>query len=303
MPLRKDIWRPAIVEARFEDIIARGAVEGLACHWLPPIGSFQFLADPFGLWRDGRLHVFVETYDYRVRIGTIEVLTYDAGFRLLSREPALSEPWHLSYPQVWEAEGETWMLPEAHRSGGLTLYRAVDFPTRWEPAHRLALDHVAVDATPLWHDGLWWLFYTSATRDPDKMGALHISYAERLAGPWHPHPLNPVRLDKGSARPGGTARVIDGMVVLPVQDCSDTYGGAMRALRFSVLTPDRAEMAAGDRITAAPSFAPYVEGFHTMAAAGDVTLIDVKRTELSAHGLAIEIARHTRKNVRRLLRT
>ena len=300
MPLRKDIWRPAIVRASFEQILAAGSLEGLDRVWLPPMGSFRFLADPFGLWRDGRLHVFVETYDYRVRIGTIEVLTYDSELNLLARSPALTEPWHLSYPQLIGADGETWMLPEAHRSGALTLYRAVDFPTRWEAAHRIALDHVPVDATPLWHDGRWWLFYTSASREPDKMQALHIAFADRLAGPWYPHPLNPVRVDVSSARPGGTARLVGGRPVLPVQDCSRTYGGAIRALTFEVLTPDRVEMETGPQITAPASCAPFVEGLHTLAAAGDVTLVDMKRTELSLQGLAIQANREVKKVLGRL---
>ena len=300
MGLRKDIWRPAIVEAPLADIVARGTLEGLSVHWLPPMGSFRFLADPFGLWRDGLLHVFVETYDYRVRVGAIEVLTYSPGFELIARAPALAEPWHLSYPLIVEDEGETWMLPEAHRSNGLTLYRAVEFPGRWEAACRIGLDHVPVDATPLFHDGLWWLFYTSASREPDKMAALHVAFAERLRGPWTPHPGNPVRLDRASARPGGTARVIDGQVMLPVQDCARTYGGAIRPLWFDRLDTRTVEMTAGPPIGIPKGFAPFTEGLHTLAAAGPVTLIDAKRTELSLHGLSIEALREGRKLVRRV---
>ena len=298
MALRKDIWRPAIVMATAAEIIARGSIEGLPLHWLPPMGSFQFLADPFGLWRDGRLYVFVETYDYRVRIGAIEVLVYDAALTLVDRRPVLNEPWHLSYPLVFEAEGETWMLPEAHRSNRLTLYRSVDFPTRWEPAHVIALDHVAVDATPLFHDRRWWLFYTSADREPDKMRALHVAYADRLAGPWTPHPQNPVRVDIASARPGGLPVVVDGRIVLPVQDCSRTYGGAIRPLTITI-TPDRFAAEMSTPLIAPASAAPFVEGLHTLAAAGPVTLVDMKRTELSLHGLAIEATRELKKLGRR----
>ena len=93
--------------------------------------------------------------------------------------------------------------------------------------------------------------------------------------------------------------MIDGQVVLPVQDCSETYGGAIRPLRFSVLTPDRVEAAAGAPITAPSGFAPFIEGLHTLSAAGDVTLIDVKRTELSALGLSIELVREARKLIGR----
>ena len=300
MGLRKDIWRPAIVRAPIEEIIRRGSLQGLPIQWLPSMGSFQFLADPFAIWRDDRLYLFVEAYDYRVRIGTIEVLIYDANLRRIGRECVLKQPWHLSYPYVFEAEGATWMLPEAHRSKALTLYRAVDFPTRWEPAHVIELDHVAVDATPLFHDGLWWLFYTSASREADKMSALHVAWAEKLEGPWRPHTGNPVHVDIASARPGGTPIILDGNIVLPVQDCSATYGGAIRPLTIARLTPDIFEAHAGGRLVPPPCYAPYVEGLHTLSAAGDLTLIDVKRTELSAHGLSIEIRREMGKLVRRL---
>lgn len=295
MGLRKDIWRPAIVGAPIADIVARGGIEGLPFTWLPEIGSFRFIADPFGLWRDGRLYVFVETYDYRVRVGEIEVLVYDADLKPIERRPVLREPWHLSYPVVFEAEGETWLLPEAHRSKRLTLYRCVQWPDRWQAAHTIALDAVPVDASPLWHEGRWWLFYTGATREADKMSALHVAWAERLAGPWTPHPLNPVRVDVTSSRPGGTPFVQDGAVVLPVQDCARTYGGAIRALRITKLTDTEFEAEAGPAMIAPADCAPFVEGLHTLAAAGDVTLVDMKRTELSLHGLSIEASRELRK--------
>lgn len=294
MPLRKDIWRPAIARAPIEDILVHGLGK-VDLHWLPPMGSFRFLADPFGLWRDGHLYVFVETYDYRVRIGAIEVLVYGGDLNLRHRETVLSELWHLSYPIVFEAEGETWMLPEAHRSRRLTLYRAIEFPTRWERAHVIDLDHVAVDATPIFHDGRWWLFYTSADRERDKMSALHVAFADRLIGAWTPHALNPVRWDLAGARPGGTAVAIDGGIVLPVQDCTRTYGGAIRPLRIHSLTPDNFEAELGDQLLPPNGATPFVEGLHTLSAAGPVTLVDMKRTELSLLGLSIQARREAKK--------
>lgn len=302
MPLRKDIWRPAIVAAPIADIVRRGSLDGLPLTWLPPMESFRFLADPFGLWRDGRLHVFVETYDYRVRVGSIEALVYDADLRLLDRRPALVEDWHLSYPYVFEAEGATWMLPEAHRSGRLTLYRATEFPWRWEAARVIALDAVAVDATPFRHEDRWWLLYTPATTSAAKVSALHAAFADRIDGPWHPHPGNPIRIDAAGARPGGTPFVDAGRLIVPVQDCSRTYGGAIRPLVVDRLDPTHFAATLGPRLTSPGSAAPFVEGLHTLAAAGAVTLVDVKRTVLSPHGLFIEARREVGKLRRRLSR-
>lgn len=280
-------------------LLAPGALRDHAVTWLPQEGSLRFLADPFGVWRDGLLHLFVEAYDYRDRRGVIEVLTLDAAFAVAGRRPALSEPWHLSYPFIIETGGETFMLPEAHKSGRLTLYRADRFPDRWSAAGSIELDHVPIDATPLFHEGLWWLFYTPATTRQAKVGALHLAYAERLAGPWTPHPGNPVRRDPSSSRPGGTPILVGGEWVLPMQDCTRTYGGAIRALHIHQLSPDRFEATAGEAIAPPAAFAPYVKGLHTLAAAGEVTLVDAKRLHLSPATLALDLRKRLGKARRR----
>jgi len=291
----KDMWRVGLVRAPLDALLPAGALAEQTVTWLPDAGPQRFYADPFGVWRDDKFHVFVEVYDYRDRVGAIEVMTFDREFQLLDHQPALKEPWHLSYPFIIETDGETYMLPEAHKSGKLTLYRAEDFPTKWTPVQTIELDQVAIDATPIFHDGLWWLFYTPATTKADKVSALHVAYADTLTGPWTPHAGNPVRHDPSSSRPGGAPVIIDGAIVLPTQDCRKTYGGAMRALRITTLTPDRFEATADETITAPASFGRYVDGFHTLSAAGPVTLIDAKRFEVSPATLALDALREWRK--------
>jgi hypothetical protein len=297
MRLTKDIWHPLIVPLPLAEIVRRGTLEGLPLHWAPGLERLHFRADPFGYWRDGLLYVFVEAFDYRHPIGTIDVLVFDAGYRFVERRAVLREPWHLSYPVVFDGEGETWLMPEANQSGRLTLYRARAFPDHWEPALTITVDPAPVDATPLWHDGRWWLFYTSTAGGQDGVSALHIAFADRLAGPWTAHPANPVRVDRASARPGGTAVVIDGRIVLPVQDCSRTYGGAIRLLEIETLDPGRFVARPGARLFAPGAAAPFGAGLHTLSAAGPVTLIDVKRQIFSAEALMLR----PRRELRRLL--
>lgn len=293
MGIGKDIWRVGVVRAP-ASAIAAGGLDGHAVAWLDLARPFTFLADPFGLWRDGRLHLFAEAYDYRTRRGVIDRLELDGDFRLTGRRTVLAEPWHLSYPFVFEAEGETWMLPEAHRSGALTLYRAAAFPDRWEPVGRFALDTPAIDATPFRHDGLWWLAYSPDGSQAEKQGRLHLAFAERLTGPWTPHPGNPVRIDRTSSRPGGAPLRLDGALHLPVQDCSRTYGGAIRLLRIDALTPERFAAEAGPAIGPPAAAGPYGDGLHTHAACGPVTQIDVKRIDRSPAGIWIDVRRRLR---------
>ena len=295
MPLQKDIWRVGLVRAPMAELLAPGALAHHAVQWLPDEGSLRFLADPFGVWRDGRLYVFAEVYDYRDRVGAIDLLVFDADLKLIERRSVLKEPWHLSYPFIIQADGETYMLPEAHKSGRLTLYRAEAFPDDWRPVATIDLDHVAIDATPIRHEGRWWLFYTPATTRAEKVSALHLAYADSLTGPWTPHAGNPVQFDASSSRPGGTPILVDGKIVLPMQDCRRSYGGAMRMVTVTTLTPDRFEAEAGEVIAAPASFAPYTDGFHTLSAAGGVTLVDAKQLHISARSLVLDATRVLRR--------
>jgi hypothetical protein len=245
----------------------------------------RYLADPFGLWREGSLYVFTEHFDYRDAIGRIAVSEYDAALRLIQQAIVLREPWHLSYPFVFEADGETWLLPESFQSGGLWLYRSAAFPHRWERAARIELADIPLDPTPF-HDGeRWWLFYTPAYPRTARLTTLCAAYADRIEGPWHTYAGNPFFEDKLGARPGGTPFRRDIAVHLPVQECSGTYGSAVRVLRIDRLQPDGITAALTDTFTAPSAAAPFTSGCHTFSGAGPFTLIDVKRSRISPLGL------------------
>lgn len=290
MPRRKDIWRPAIVDRPMTEILAQG-LAGAAIRWFPQEPAFTFLADPFGIEVDGVGYVFAEAYDYRTRHGVIDVFTLGPDGAVSERARCLQEAWHLSYPQVFAAEGAIWMLPEAHRSGRLTLYRAARFPLEWVAEREIALDCVPVDATILHHQGTWWLFYSPATTKQTRMGHLHVAFADALSGPWHPHPGNPVRIDPASSRPGGTPIVAGGQILLPVQDCTRTYGGALRTLTIATLDKTAFVATAGPALRPRADFAPYDAGLHTMSAFGSQTLIDAKRIDRSLAGMMLDLKR------------
>jgi len=296
MQLKKDIWRCAIVPAPMEEVLARGSLAEWPLTWVPGSGNLRYHADPFGIWRDGQLHVFTEFFDYRDASGRIRVTVFDGALEVVEQAEVLRENWHLSYPFVFEANGETWMLPEAFQSGGLWLYRAIEFPHRWERARRIVLDEIPLDASPV-HDGArWWLFYAPAFPEAHRLTHLCAAWADTIEGPWIRHPANPILAEANGARPGGTPIWRDGLLHLPVQDCRGTYGAALRVLRFDVLTPDRVLAVEAATIRAPATARPYLDGCHTLASAGDVTLIDVKKTRFSPRGLAMRPLRDLRRS-------
>lgn len=214
----------------------------------------------------------------------IEALVYDGQYNLVECGTALTRPWHLSYPYVFRADGDVWMLPEARQSGQLTLYRARELPGKWEEAATIPIDPGAVDATPVFHDGRWWLFYGRGGRNAPGLMDLNVAYSDRLTGPWTTHAANPVRRGM-SSRPAGTPQVDrDGRIDLPLQDSTTTYGGSVRRLSISRLDPRHFEAEEFDWLAPTPALAPYVDGLHTLSIAGDVALIDCKRIDRSLGG-------------------
>jgi hypothetical protein len=141
--------------------------------------------------------------------------------------PVLEEPWHLSYPQIFERDGAIWMLPEASGGKRLVLYRATGFPDRWQ-AEATLLDGVELsDATLLDFGGRLWLFATNRDGFGSTSDTLVVFSAPALTGPWTPHPMNPVLIDRRSARPGGGFVRRDNRLFLPVQDGTLGYGGGL----------------------------------------------------------------------------
>lgn len=297
-----DFWQVGIVPLPIEGLdAARLQAARDRITWLPDAGRWRYLADPFGLQRGDALHVFVEAFDYhtkRAHIERHELALADMGWRGSRR--VLERPFHLSFPQVFEHEGETWMVPESYQAREIALYRAVDDTLdHWERECALLPGLPGADAALIEHEGRWWMFYTLVGAGARDQRELHVAHAPQLAGPWSPLDFNPVRVDRQGARPAGRPFVgAGGVMTLPVQDSSGGYGSATRLLRFPVLTPQRVEIEAGaERLTGDLVSASHTAGLHTLSGCGGFTLIDVKRLDHSRVRHWLDMKRRVRRLV------
>ena len=96
-----------------------------------------FVADPFLLRRDGRWHLFCEVLNRESGRGEIALATSGGGRSWSYERVVLREPFHLSFPHVFSSGDDVFLLPETLNAGALRLYRAIDFPDRWELAGEL----------------------------------------------------------------------------------------------------------------------------------------------------------------------
>lgn len=222
----------------------------------------RFYADPFVAERGGRSYLFFEEFVFAKRKGVISFIEFDEqGFK---GKPSvvLEMEHHLSYPFLFEWEGQTYMLPESRDSGRIELFRAVDFPSRWEFAGCLLKDVWAVDATIFEHEGHFWMFAGGVKKNGKINSELFLYYADSPLGPWLPHPSNPVIADASRARPAGQIFTHEGALIRPGQDCSRSYGGAIVLNRIDVLSPTQYEETPFR--TLGPEWFPAAIGTHTL---------------------------------------
>ena len=109
----------------------------------------HFYADPFPISRQGRDYLFFEDLDHKTQKGIISMVAFDEAGRPGPAVPVLEEPWHLSYPFLIERGRELFMIPESSANRDIALYRAVEFPLKWQ-RHAVLVEGVeAAGRTPV----------------------------------------------------------------------------------------------------------------------------------------------------------
>ena len=280
-------WNVGIVDRPIHTFLSGEALSRVK--WLPKLRAREFVADPFGVVLDGKLTILCEHFDYATGLGRLIAIDPEQPEARTLMKIGPQPPVHLSYPYVMELDGELLCIPESVKAREVALYRCERFPDQWRRVATLIANMDLVDVTVFRHEERWWL----AGSDAGPAGAsseLHLWYAERLTGPWHPHLSNPVKIDVCSARPGGTMFRHEDALYRPAQDCSTCYGRRVVINRIVKLSPTEYEEEFVQAVEPAQD-GPYRAGLHTLSAVGNLTLIDSKRSVFAKEELPRAIGR------------
>jgi hypothetical protein len=279
-----DKWMSALHHERWELAYQHGAgdrlVPGTFQNLIPPMD--RYWADPFPVQVGNDYYIFHEELLYSTGKGSIVLTVVDDKGGIAQPIPILERDYHLSYPFVFQWDGDWFMIPETASHHQVELYHCVNFPSQWRLERVLLSGLNAFDPTLAFLSGRWWLFANIPAYGAGIHDELHVFYAGSPVGPWTPHRNNPIKSDVRSARPAGRIFEKDGQFYRPAQDCSERYGSAVSINRILQVDPDVYEEVEVDRII--PDWSPSVVGMHTLNRAGDMTVIDcfVKRRRLGA---------------------
>jgi hypothetical protein len=187
------------------------------------------VADPFAIFRDEAWYLFFELFQ---RGSDVACIGASKSTDLKTWDPigiVLQPGHHLSYPFVFEHDGQIYMMPESKSVRRVDIYRAVEFPYRWE-FEKTILRGRLMDCSMVQHNGRFWIFAGWRSH------GLKLFHATHPLGPWKSHCLPFIRAySKSSSRPGGRPVHVNNQLVRFSQDNVVCYGHQLRAWQVTCM--------------------------------------------------------------------
>ena len=236
----------------------------------------HFLADPFVISENDKHYCFVEDYDLSLSRGCISLYELNKTKTICHGE-VIKEPFHMSYPYVFEYQSKFYMVPETCENRDIRLYEAEEFPHKWRFSKTIFTDISATDTTIFEVNGLWWLFTNIDPRNSgDHDSELFIFFSDNpLSDQWTPHPKNPVICNSLTARMGGILFENDSIYRVSQRQGFDTYGQASNINKIIHLSP--ADYMEELQLTIEPNFFKNIKGTHHLHSNQQVTVFDFKK--------------------------
>jgi hypothetical protein len=187
------------------------------------------VADPFLFQHDGILYLFYELILDSSPQAVLAVSTYNEEQQSWDfHSVVLDEPFHLSYPYVFRSDDDIFMIPETKQAASVRLYRAIDFPSKWQLERTLIQDKKYVDSSIVYWQGYFYLFSSRKRK-------LHLYYSATLDGDWQLHPKSPLKR-WNYARCGGRILDHEGRLIRFAQEQAKGYAMGVRRYEITELS-------------------------------------------------------------------
>lgn len=237
--------------------------------------QFTF-ADCFYVQENDRHFIFFEEVDDVHPVGFLSVLEVFKDGSYTEPRTILKLDYHLSYPCVFKVENDWYMIPESSANKTIELWKCTEFSLKWEKHSNILEGIEAVDSTPFYHEGMWYLF-TSTRRNCKKFGdRLDLFFTEDILKPnWQEHPQNPVCKGHQQFRMAGKPFIYNGKLVRPSQDSLKRYGGNIELKEIIQLSPTVYQEQLLEVVL--PDWNSEDDGCHTINAENNFVVLDAIR--------------------------
>lgn len=233
-----------------------------------------WIADPFLYKDENQLYLFFEAFDLLKRKGVL-------GYRTIEKNNigkiniCYESDSHLSFPFIFDDNGERYIIPESANSGELYALKCTWFPDKWKK-DKVLLKGNFVDTVQLKKDDK--TFYISEQiKKSGQFDRLDLFYEND--GKICSCKKNPVKLDDSSARGAGKIFVQNSQLIRPSQDCSSSYGERLNFNRIINLNCDEYSEELVDKVSYKDiklNKPIKVDGIHTYNRLDNVEVIDLR---------------------------
>lgn len=250
--------------------------------------SFKYwAADPMVFEYNNTTYIFAELYDYSLCRGTIGYIKENGG-RFTKWKQILVEDFHLSFPNVFFIGSDVYMIPESSESNQLLLYKATDFPEKWQRVKVIESGVKWVD-TVIYQTPKGYLGFTEELSNPIKDYLLTIDKKFNIVS------KEVISISSKKMRNGGRCFELNGKWVKVCQDCEEKYGGALifRLFNDAFLNEEKTIRIVPEDLLFTDKF--LFDGMHTYTANNKIEVVDIKTRRFNIFNLFFRII-HKIKN-------
>lgn len=199
------------------------------------INPIVIIADPFLFVKGDTLYLFYEEQRGNKGKGILKMISTKDLKNWTKDIVVLEEPFHLSYPNVFEYDGRIYMMPESGHNNDIRLYEMADDMSSCRFVKTLIQGENFVDSAIFRHGDVNYLFTSVYKGNSQYEARLYIG--DDNLDNWHLHPVSPISTDNLDARCGGPIITNNGVYYRIAQDCSGNYGGGLNTMIIESLSP------------------------------------------------------------------
>ncbi len=240
-------------------------------------------ADPFLFEHNGQYYLFAELFSFFKQKGYIGFSQWD-GKQFGPWKIVIKESCHLSYPNIFNYEGNIYICPESNQSNSVYLYKAIEFPYRWEKEAPFIQNKKLSDTTFYKKDDT---IYGFSSQGSDSLLLFKTDDYKEV----EMSPDNPVKKDSFSARPGGGIIYGKDHDYRVSQDCGLCYGHGIVFSNMSLDWPhySEQEVLRWESNTLSIPGIKKILGIHTYNKNDKFEVIDVNSNKFSFLGIVGKI--------------
>lgn len=262
-----------------------------------PNSAFYWAADPFPFEYEGETYIFAELYSYLHGKGTIGYCKRRPDGTFTKWKQIIKEKWHLSFPNICLLDNEFYIIPESYQSNELYVYRAVEFPNKWERVTVLHSGLVCADTVFIKNDEKLYGITLKKESGENSMQLFSVKDGKAVN-------FQVISKDMSFCRNAGKVIDIDGKRYRVFQDCQNGYGkrigfSQILSIKEDIYEEQIVRYVSVDDVCIMRSRSSIIQGIHTYNTSEHYECIDWKFDDhallgILLHGLK-EIYRRLRK--------